>query len=253
MTRRAFRALLHVLALLAVAGCGTGDQPGGELLVAAASDLAAAMPELAAAFEEAAGVRVTTTLGATGQLTTQIEQGAPVDVFLAADSASVERLVQAGRADGGSRAVYAYGTLVLLAGRATTPPADVASLADPVWARIALANPEHAPYGRAAQQALQRAGVAATVADRLILSENVRQAVQFAETQAVDVSLAALALMDSTRHRFVRVPGELHEPLMQTAAVVTASPRRDAALHFLAFLTGDAGREILRRHHLTLP
>jgi molybdate transport system substrate-binding protein len=245
------RAVLLLLAAVAAA-CGTAA-PGDQLLVAAASDLAVAMPELAAAFEAETGIRVTASLGATGQLATQIEQGAPVDLFLAADSASVERLAAGGWVDGGGRAVYAFGSLVLLAGRADAPPPDVAALADPAWARIALANPEHAPYGRAARQALERAGVAAAVADRLVLAENVRQAVQFAETRSVDVSLAALALMDPARHRYTRVPGDLHDPLMQTGAVVSRTANAEGARRFLAFVTGDTGRAILRRHSLTPP
>jgi molybdate transport system substrate-binding protein len=251
MPRRGAAALAL---LLLAAGCG-GEQAGasGEIVVAAASDLAAAMPELAAAFQEATGTRVVATLGSTGQLASQLQQGAPVDVFLSADATWVDRLEAAGRLLPGTRGVYAYGYLVLQAGRREDPPPTVASLRDAAWARIALANPEHAPYGRAARQALERAGIYDAVADRLVLGENVRQAVQFAEVGAVDAAITSLSLMDSARHRWHAIPQELHDPLEQTAAVVAGSRNPDAAASFIAFLRGEQGRAILQRHRFGVP
>jgi molybdate transport system substrate-binding protein len=242
-----------VLTVVLLAGCGPSAAPAVEILVAAASDLAGAMPELAAAFEAESGVRVVATLGSSGQLAQQTMQGAPVDVFLSADEGWVDRLERAGRLAAGTRAVYANGVLVLLAGREMRPPAAVAELTGAQYSRIALANPEHAPYGLAARQALESAGIYETVHARLILAENVRQAVQYAETRSVDVSLAALSLMDSARHRWTRVPPELHEPLVQTAAVIAGRPHTDAARAFVAFLLGPTGREILGRYQFVLP
>jgi molybdate transport system substrate-binding protein len=238
---------------LLLAGCGPRDVATPEILVAAASGLSAAMPELAAAFEAESGVRVAVTLGSSGQLAQQTLQGAPVDVFLSADEEWTNRLHRAGRLDAGSRAVYAHGVLVMLAGRQAAPPSSVTELAGAQYARIALANPEHAPYGIAARQALESAGIHDAVQPRLILAENVRQAVQFAETRSVDVSLAALPLMDSTRHRWTLVAAELYEPLLQTAAVIAGRPNGDASRAFVAFLLGPTGREILARYHFTLP
>lgn len=249
MTRgRLFRGLAAGALLAACA-----PQQQDSLLVAAASDLAGAMPELAAAFEEESGTRVVATLGSSGQLAQQVLQGAPVDVFLSADAAWVERLEAAGRVHGASSRVYAHGVVVLLAGRVATPPQSVAELAQPSYTRIALANPEHAPYGRAARQALEQAGVYDAVRERLVFAENVRQTVQFAETGAVDVALSALSLMDSTRHRWIVVPDGAFPRLVQTAAVVAGRPQPDAAGEFVAFMTGPRGREILARHRFTLP
>lgn len=241
-----------VAAVLLLVGCAP-PSGAGEILVAAASDLAGAMPELADAFEAESEVRVVATLGSSGQLAQQVMQGAPVDVFLSADGGWVDRLEQAGRLAAGTRAVYANGVLVLVAGRETSPPMSIGELADPQYSRIAMANPEHAPYGIAARQALESAGIHENVESRLILAENVRQAVQFAETRSVDVSIAALSLMDSARHRWTRVPAELHEPLAQTAAVIAGRPRTDAARAFVTFLLGPGGREILGRHQFVLP
>lgn len=245
-------ALFLILPLLLIASCGPRPTPQNEILVAAASDLAGAMPELAAAFEAESGVRVVATLGSSGQLAQQTLQGAPVDVFLSADEGWIDRLEEAGRVEPNSRAVYAYGVLVLLAGRAELPR-TVQDLAGPAYARVALANPEHAPYGVAARQALESAGVYSVLAGRLILAENVRQTVQFAETRSVDVSIAALSLMDSTRHRWHVVPMELHQPLAQTAAVVAGRPHMAASREFVDFLLGPDGREILARYRFVLP
>jgi molybdate transport system substrate-binding protein len=242
-----------VAVVLLLVGCAPPAGAPAEILVAAASGLAGAMPELADVFEAESGVRVVVTLGSSGQLAQQVMQGAPVDVFLSADEEWVDRLEQAGRLAAGTRAVYANGALVLLAGRESSPPMAVAELADPQYSRIALANPEHAPYGIAAMQALEAVSILETVRSRLILAENVRQTVQFAETRSVDVSITALSLMDSARHRWTRVPAELHEPLTQTAAVIAGRPRDDAARAFVAFLLGPRGREILGRYHYVLP
>jgi molybdate transport system substrate-binding protein len=239
-------------AVLLTAAC-TGNAATDTILVAAASDLAFAMPELAAAFEAETAVRVHATLGSSGQLAQQVLQGAPVDVFLSADEVWVDRLEAAQRIVPGSRAVYAYGVLVLLAGRVTGPPPSLSALAAAGFERIAIANPEHAPYGRAAREALQHAGVFAAAEGRLVLAENVRQTVQFAETRAVDVAISALSLMDSTRHRWTVVPPGSHSPLAQTAAVVADRPQQEAARAFVEFILGPAGREILARYRFVLP
>jgi molybdate transport system substrate-binding protein len=231
--------------------CGAGDRDA--LLIAAASDLAGAMPELATAFEAATGHRAVTTLGSSGQLAQQVLRGAPVDVLLSADDTWIDRLEAAGRVEPGARAVYAYGVLVVVSGRQPVPPSDLAALRDPAYARIALANPEHAPYGRAAAQALASAGVDADVASRIVLAENVRQAVQFAESAAVDAAIVALSLMDSTRHRWTVVSAALHDPLAQTVAVAAGTRNAAAASAFVDFLTGPDGREILARYRFVLP
>jgi molybdate transport system substrate-binding protein len=248
------RPLLAMLfaAVLLTAGCA-GNTTTHSILVAAASDLAGAMPELAAAFEAETGLRVDATLGSSGQLAQQVLQGAPVDVFLSADEIWVDRLEAAQRIVPGSRAVYAHGLLVLLAGRITEPPTSLAALAGAEFERIAIANPEHAPYGRAAREALQNAGVFDAAESRLVLAENVRQTVQFAETRAVDVAISALSLMDSTRHRWTVIPPGSHGALAQTAAVVADRPQQEAARAFVEFILGPAGREILARYRFVLP
>jgi molybdate transport system substrate-binding protein len=230
-----------------------GCSPGGvsdEILISAASDLALAMPELASAFETETGVRLNTNLGSSGQLAQQILHGAPVDVFLSADRAWVERLREAGRVEADGVAIYARGLLVLYG--ATGPSSDLRQLLDPGVRRIAIANPAHAPYGRAAQQALEHAGVWAEVQDKLVIAENVRQAAQFVDTKSVDIAIAALSLTDESRPH-VRLPDTLHEPLDQTFAIIADRPNTATARRFTAFLLGPAGRDILKRYRFLLP
>jgi molybdate transport system substrate-binding protein len=246
-------AITIFLLIALLLGACTASAHDDVVIVAAASDLAAAMPDLIAAFEANTGTTVTVTLGASGQFASQIAAGAPVDVFLSADASLVDRLEADGRVEPGTRAVYAHGALAVLAASGTALPQDVASLADLRFARIAIANPEHAPYGRAAVAALHSAGIYDVVASRLVLADNVRQTIQFVESGGVDVAVTARALMDSSRHRWIIVPSELHPPLMQTAVVVRGSANADAARGFVAFMTGAEGRAILQRFNFTLP
>jgi molybdate transport system substrate-binding protein len=240
--------------VLLAASCTPGEPRRGELLVAAASDLAAAMPALAAAFEAESGVRVAATLGSTGQLAQQILSGAPVDVFLSADAGWVQRLVDAGLVQPDGRAPYARGVLVIVTRAQRAAPFErLEQLAAPGVGRVAIANPEHAPYGRAAREALQSAGVWDALAERIVFAENVRQTLQFVATGNVDAAISALALMDERAPRWVAVDTALHAPLLQEAAVIAGRPHEAHAAAFVRFLTGDAGRAILARHRFMLP
>jgi molybdate transport system substrate-binding protein len=247
---RWLRGLLALVAVL-LAACGPAGAPA--LLVGAASDLAAAMPELAMAFEAESGVRLDVTLGSSGQIAQQILQGAPVDVFLSADRSWVDRLDAAGRVVPGGRALYARGVLALVTARGRAQFEALEALADPAVRRIAIANPDHAPYGRAAREALAAAGVLDAVAGRLVFAENVRQTLQFVGTGNVDVAIAALSLMDDASPPWVALPEALHAPLLQEGAVIAGRPNEAAAAAFLRFLTGDDAREILRRYRFELP
>jgi molybdate transport system substrate-binding protein len=232
----------------ALAACGgQADRP--ELLIGAASDLALAMPELVAGFEAAHDVRVRVTLGSSGQIAQQIIQGAPVDVFLSADQSWVDRLAEAGRVTADGRAPYARGLLALVTVRGRKPFLTLEELAGADVRRIAIANPEHAPYGRAARQALVSAGVNDAVADRIIFAENVRQTLQFIDGGNVDAAIAALSLVNSDSPPWAQIPDTLHEPLLQVAAVITGRPNEAAAAAFLRYMTGDSARAILARHH----
>jgi molybdate transport system substrate-binding protein len=259
VTGRRGAAVVLLAALLALtAGCGdraaAGGSAGEPLLVLAAADLQAAMPDLVGAFRRATGGEVEVVLGSTGQLTSQIEQGAPGDLFLAANEAFIDRLAAGGRIVPETRRIYAIGPLVLVGAAGVPTPRTVAELADPRYVTIAIANPEHAPYGMAAREALQAAGVWDAVRPRLVLGENIAQALQFVRTGNADAGIIALGLVvQLPEMRYERVDPALHAPLRQTAAVLRDSGRPAEAAAFLDLLTGPEGRAILRRHGFELP
>lgn len=212
------------------------------LTVAAASDLQGVMPEIAARFQRSTGQALRVSYGSSGQFLSQIQNGAPVDVFLSADDAYVWRLVESGHADRSTVTPYATGRLALWTrtDRGLDLTNGLSSLGDPRIRRIAVANPEHAPYGRAAVEALRRAGVYDRVRTKLVLGENVSQAAQFAQTGNADVALIALSLtltpaMRASGHG-VEIAPAAYPPIRQTGVVVTRSTNAELGRQFLAFL-----------------
>jgi molybdate transport system substrate-binding protein len=222
-----------------------------EIVVSAASDLALAMPELAAGFEAAYDVEVVTNLGSSGQLAQQILRGAPVDVFMAADDSWIERLQRAGRVTEDEIVVYATGRLVLYGAEGADGGADLTVLLQPTVRRVAIANPEHAPYGRAARQALERAGLWGSLQSKLVLAESVRQALQYADAGSGTVALVAYSLMrEGDRYRLL--PDSGHAPLRQTLAVIADGPNPEAGRAFMRYIAGEEGRTILERYNLVM-
>src|SRR5215813_6031674 len=174
---RSHALALGVLALLAGCQKNAPAAPVEPLKVAAAADLARAFPEVAAAFEKESGQKVTFTFGSTGLLSKQIIEGAPFDVFAAANVSYVDDILKTGTCAGDSKALYARGHIGIWTRKGTSvaPPKTLADLADPRFVRIAIANPEHAPYGKAAQQALEKLGIWDKVKPRLVYGENIQQ------------------------------------------------------------------------------
>lgn len=252
---RTFLAAL-LAAVFAVAPARGAQSP----VIAAASDLRFAIEEIAAAFKRERGAQVRVTLGSSGNFRHQIAAGAPFEIFMSADEEYVEALHREGRTvDGG--ALYAIGRIVLFAphGSPVVPDTDMAGLAAAVREgrveRVAIANPEHAPYGRAAREALQRRGLWEPLKGRLVLGENVSQAAQFASSGSAQAGLfaysLALAPAVGERGRYVLLPDTLHAPLRQRMALLTgAGP---TAREFYAFLQQPAARAVFRRHGFTLP
>lgn len=214
------------------------------LTVAAASDLAPAQRELASSFQELTGNTLRFVTGASGMLARQVENGAPYDVFLSANKSFVEDLARRGDIDPASVAAYALGRLGLwIPGKANARIEDLADLK-----RIAIANPKHAPYGVAAEQALKQASIWDRLRDRLVLGENVRQALQFAESGNVDAVVASWSLVRSKGGTLI--PDSLHDPIEQAAGILRTSAHQDAARQFLDFLRAGEGRRVLERHGL---
>lgn len=230
------------------------DVPPAPLTVAAAADLQFAFSEIAALYEAHTGQPVTLVFGSSGQLAQQIESGAPFDLFAAANIAFVEGLRDKGLIVEESIALYAEGRIVLAVNRnAGVAATRLADLTNPALQRIAIANPEHAPYGVAAKEALQQVGVWASIEPRLVYGENVRQALQFVQTGDAQAGIVALSVADTPEITWTLIDTGLHTPLRQALGVVKSSSQREAARAFAAFINGPEGRPIMRRYGFVLP
>ena len=225
-----------------------------EVAVFGASDLALAFKEIVPKFERALGVKVTLVLGSTGTLAKQIEHGAPADVFFAADRTFIEELAVKGVVIPETRALYAQGRLVLATARsAGAKLTELRQLTDARIRHVAIANPAHAPYGRAAEQALRAVGVWDPVRAKLVYGENIRQALQFVESGAAEAGLIALSLANVPAIDYVVIDRTLHAPLDQSVAVVRRSRRPELGLAFIQFVNGAEGRPIMKRFGFLLP
>lgn len=230
------------------------------ITVSAAADLTYAFTEIGRQFEAETGHKVVFNFGSTGQLSQQIEQGAPVDLFAAANVSYIEELERKGLILPGTRQLYARGRITLWT-RADSPLqiTRVEDLVRPEIMRIAIANPDHAPYGVAAREAMQTAGVWGAVQPKLVFGENVRQTLQYAETGNVDVAIVALSLSvpaaaaEGGAGRWVLIPDELHQPIDQALAVIKGTQHEAASRAFAAFINGPQGRPVMRKYGFILP
>lgn len=255
-------ALLLILAAgeaFPPAGPRAHARPAAAFEVAAASDLRFALEEISARFEQDGRGHARISFGSSGQLATQIEQGAPFDAFFSANEAFVQALGRQGLIVSDTVQLYAIGRIVLWA-RASSPISvtdGFAALLDERVRFVAIANPEHAPYGQAAVQALRAAGVYDRLKPKLVLGENIGQALQFVQTGNADAGIVALSLAIAPTVRPTgrswTVPAHLHRPIRQSAGVTARSPRQDLARTFLRFINGPAGRPIMRRYGFILP
>jgi molybdate transport system substrate-binding protein len=222
--------------------------------VSAAADLTPAFEELGPLFEQETGIKVTFNFGSTGQLTQQIEQGAPVDVFAAANVSFVEALEQKNLIIPETKALYAQGRITLWT-RSDNPMRleRLEDLARPEVQHLAIANPEHAPYGVAARDALQSVGVWERVTSKLVFGENVRQTLQYAEAGNVDAAIVALSLSIQSKGRWVLISEKLHKPLNQALAVIRTTQYEVEARRFANFINSPQGRTLMRKYGFILP
>jgi molybdate transport system substrate-binding protein len=241
------------LALAGWVAVSAGGKPPRELVVYAAADLVLAFREIVPAFERAQGVKVTLVLGSTGLLARQIEEGAPADVFFAADEAFIDRLERGGRLVPGTRALYAQGRLSLVWRQGARAIDGLAGLREGAIRRIAIAHPAHAPYGRAAEEALRRAGLLDTVRDKLVYGENVRQALQFVEAGGADAGIVARSIADAPGIASLPIDPAMHAPINQAVGVARRSAVPDLARAFIAFVDGATARAIMRRFGFLVP
>jgi molybdate transport system substrate-binding protein len=258
-----------LFALASVVSCGResgsastreADEP---VLVFAASDLRDALAELARRYRTDGGDSIVLVFGSTGDLVTQIINGAPADIFFAANAKAIDDLAERGRVIDSTRAIYAIGRLAVVASCAPAlrdsmpsacPTITLPELANPQIRKVAIADPAHAPYGLAARQALERSNLWTRVQPRIVMGANISQAEQFVATGNADAGLISLSLLKRTPGRvYTLVDSALHDPLRQTVAVMSSSRRVNAAVRFLSFMSTELARSIMLNYGLNPP
>jgi molybdate transport system substrate-binding protein len=251
-----------ILVAICLICCTSLPSRAAEVVVAAASDLGFAVKEIITDFERETGNKVRLSLGSSGTFAAQISNGAPFDVFLSADIAYPQDLEKKGFAEPNTTFVYAVGRIVLWVPK--NSPVDVEklgmqSLLDPSVRKIAIANPEHAPYGRAAVSSMEHFGLYQAVKNKLVMGENISQAAQFVQSGAAQIGIIAqsIALSDPMRTtgRYWQIPLDAY-PRMDQAGVVLKQARKaghfDAARAFVDALQAPHGRAILERYGFSL-
>jgi len=222
--------------------------------IAAASDLQFVLPELAAQYEKQSGMKLTLTFGSSGNLFAQIQNGAPFDLFLSADTSYPHKLIEASQGDADSYDLYALGFLVIWL--PVGSPVDLKvqgyrALLDARIRKIAIANPEFAPYGRAAVSALRNAGIYEQVKTKLVFGENVSQAAQFVQSGGADAAIISRSLALSppmkSGNRY-ELEAMQFTPLEQAAVILKSSANKAAAKDFMEFLRTPAASEIWKSH-----
>lgn len=257
---RMLKVLLCVAAMQAPAS-GRAAEPAAPLRVAAAADLKFALDEVVLKYRLVRpGVEIALAFGSSGRFYAQLTNGAPFDLFLSADVAYPRRLVQEGIAVPGSEFPYAMGCIVLWVPKESPLAVErdgMKVLLSGGVQRLAIANPQHAPYGKAAEEALKKYGLYAQMKDMLVLGENAAQAAQFAQTRTVEAAILPLSLASApalaTDGRYWLIPLEAHPKLEQVGVRIKASTNPEAARHFAEFLAGPDGRTILKRYGFILP
>jgi molybdate transport system substrate-binding protein len=249
------RRVWIILMLVAVSVSVASAQ---QITVAAAADLNYALTELAHRHEKTTGNKVTLSFGASGNLYSQIAYGAPFDLFFSADEEYPKKLVAAGLADSTSLRIYAVGHLVLWVPRnSALDPSKLKMelLVQPAVTRIAIANPQHAPYGRAAMAAIEHYGLKDKVASKLVFGENVSQAAQFVQSGNAQAGLIALSLALSpamqSAGNYWEVPSDAYPEFRQAAVVISASKQKKAAIAFLDFVLSPEGAAVFKQFGLT--
>ncbi|WP_159790785.1 molybdate ABC transporter substrate-binding protein [Sodalinema gerasimenkoae] len=254
---------LAVLGLLIALGFSPLHQPflradtpptSMTLTVSAASDLRDVFPKIATLWEDKTGHSVLFNFGSTGQLAQQIARGAPVDLFAAANRQFVEDLDREGLVFPETKALYGVGRITLW--QREEDSLEISQLEDllrPEVTRVAIANPNHAPYGTAAREALKTAGLWEELQPKLVLGENISQTQHYAITGNVDVAIAALSISVEKPGQWVLIPDHLHHPLEQMLAVPKNAPHPEEAKQFAAFINGEQGRPLMEKYGFVVP
>lgn len=230
-----------------------------EISVAAASDLTFAFPEVAALFQKQTGNSVKLSFGSSGNFFSQIQNGAPFDLFFSADIGYPQKLEAQGLTEPGTLYKYALGKIVVWAPKESSLDLDhgLEALLDPRVRKVAIANPEHAPYGRAAVAAMQHDGVYDKVKPKLVFGENISQTAQFIESGNADVGIIALSLALAPamqdKGRFSAIPELSYPPLEQAGVILKSSTKKRVAREFLEFLKKPEVVNLMKRYGFVVP
>ncbi len=250
------RALICVMLICCAAAVAHSEQ----ITVAAAADLQYAMKDLATRFEQKTGNKVTLSLGASGNFYSQIRSGAPYDLFFSADEQYPKKLAESGLIDNRSLRTYAVGHLVLWVPNNSglnLQELKMDLLLEPAVQKIVIANPQHAPYGRAALAALEHFGLKDKVASKLVFGENISQAAQFVQSGNAQAGLIAKSLAVSAAMKdagsYWELPPASYPEIQQTVGILSSSKHKSAAHAFIDFIQSSEGATVLKQYGFALP
>ncbi|HXP44326.1 MAG TPA: molybdate ABC transporter substrate-binding protein [Candidatus Acidoferrales bacterium] len=249
---------LSLIAMMVV-GCISQLCVGQEISVAAAADLQFAMQDIAGRFQKETGKTVKPIYGSSGNFFQQIQSGAPFEVFFSANLDYPKRLEAAGLTEPGSYYEYARGRIVIWvpSGSKLDLGSGMKALLDPSVKKIAIANPQHAPYGQAAVAAMQREKIYDKLKDKFVLGENISQTASFVVSGAADVGIVALSLALSPnmkdKGRYAEVPSEEYPPIEQACVILRSSKNKDVARQFLSFIKTGAISDVLKNYGFDVP
>ena len=249
----------HLICCLLLASELSGMAAAQELRVAAAADLQFVFQEVSARFQKETGHTVELTFGSSGNFFSQIQNGAPFDVFFSADVDYPAKLEAAGLVEPGTLSHYATGQIALWARKGSPIDIDqgLRTLTDASVRKISIANPEHAPYGRAAVAALRHEKLYERVRDRLVLGENIAQAAQFVQSGNADIGILALSLVLApplkSQGTYYKIPASFYPAIDQAVVILKSSKQKDTARQFLRFLKQQEIADFMRSNGLTVP
>lgn len=246
-----------LILLLVSSGCNTNETPKdemNELTIAAASNLALAFTEAGKVFEEQTNSKITFSFGSSGQLADQIENGAPFDLFASANSKFIDHLQKENLIIPDTQIIYAYGRIgIATLSGGTSSIETLEDLLKPEIKKIAIANPGHAPYGVAAKQALENAGLWEQIENKLVYGKNISDTLTFIETGNVEAGIIALSLYNEEEVNLHLINEDLHAPLEQSIAVINRTSQENLAKEFIHFIKGPIGKPIMESYGFVVP
>lgn len=252
-----YLVMLTFISLLFLTGCAMPEQKTTtqKLRIAAAADLSLAFKEIATQFEQETKIPTEITFGSTGTTAMQIENGAPYDIFAAADVSYVDKLNQKGFIITDTQQLYAQGRIGVASLKGST--LNIKGLEDlannPMIKKIAIAEPSHAPYGKAAKQALEHRNLWAKVEPKMVYGQNIQDTLAILKSGNVDAAIIALSIYKPDEVEFKLIDASWHDPLNQAMAVLKTTKQEDNARQFIAYVNGENGRGIMKRYGFLLP